>query len=390
MGLSNQERRVGIYYAIKRLYGVKKSWESDYHIRDEYDKEKYKEIRDLIDQLWHALFGQQSNSLHWIMGSSSSQAIQNNDPTTPWEMAVVGHLSDVFARIDDDDIFAKPIEKDDSFNALKSLEIENLLTHSRLSGNVCSHIFKIYQWVEQLVYYLRRYPDDEFAKNYESVSVLASNLMGECFTAFSSERIFAQAYVVRQILEHVYQDLYYNYTDVEDRDVVLRVLTKDGAFHHGFNKLMDWEIDPLSQIHIKLVEGKNTLSELDYLRLRLDIALDLCFNLHEYKHLHAKVIAEIKNSPLKKEAAKYQKKLEALTAEFEAKKKEKSEKDKEDWGSRSLNAYGYRGEMKMYDLLEQKQVPKKKPVKTTTKKKTPKKKPVKKTLKKKGVKNAEG
>lgn len=110
MGLSNEERRSKIVWAIGKICQLKSEWIA----HSNFKNREYKRMLGLIDGLWDGLFGGNSNALHWICGSSAGNRISSNEnPTTPWELALIPQLEDAYKEAT-----SEP-DEDDPFNPSK-------------------------------------------------------------------------------------------------------------------------------------------------------------------------------------------------------------------------------------------------------------------------------
>lgn len=312
MGLSNQERRIGIYHTVNKIVQIKDQWVNDKKVLSCYLIE-HKNILNLVDNLWHATIGNMSNSLHWIMGSSAYNKITTDDPYTVWEIAITDNLNDIIRE--KDKLVLKEIPND-----LDHLKISDLL--SACGSHSEKYIFEIYSWCEQLIYYLRRY-DDVFLKKYENLNELTSNIMGYCFNSFINEDCYKKAYIVRQIAEIIYTDLY----PYSKYDFVAK-FASENHLHYGFLKSMDMDIKDLIKYHITLCTIKKGLYQ-----KRLEILFDMAiFNCIENKSKYDKVkklIDLIVDSKLIKVKDNLIKKYEKIVVNT-----------KKDNVSNKLNAYG--------------------------------------------------
>jgi hypothetical protein len=177
MGLSDGERIHGMYFAISRLFKIKEQMEEEAS-RDRwyspYNVPGVKDFAKIIDGLWHDLLGKNSNGMHWVVGSSSSNVITYYDARDPWSVAVSNFLFHCSSkRIED---LPKRKNKFDNDPFEHSLSIAGLLNNSFFAN-----VFRIYQETEHVIYYLRRY-DDEFLKGFEAIDKSTSSLQGLCFT----------------------------------------------------------------------------------------------------------------------------------------------------------------------------------------------------------------
>jgi hypothetical protein len=359
MGLSDEERLEGMYYAIRSLTGVSRRWKNDRRLRDRYDSDKFVEVRDLIDELWHAFLSGNCNGLHWIMGSDSANPIESN-PTSPWTMAITGRLSDAKEKMDrEGNEIEERLYERGPFDAVKHTNISMLLTHENYQGVSASYVFEAYQWTEQLIYYLRRYPDN-FTKGFEEVSRIISNIQGECFQAFSATDDFAKAYVIHEIMDILYGNRY-PYME-EEFDVVTKILARK-HLHHGFTKLMKCSLKELIPHHIELVQKKTKaeqqLGPRDYdkdpelLEARFWKTVEFGRSLHEFKHIQNEVIQLIEESELRNLIPKLETEFERLTAEFKQEKEDGTNRYSNDKKMQALYAYGpFIGYRLMSDYLE--------------------------------------
>ena len=373
MGLSDTERLRGCIHAVRHLNTLSQEFQADYRI-DSYEKEKLTHLIELIDQTWHAMFGSHSNSFHWFMGSESSNEIHGN-PTGPWAVAVVGHLEQ-YAR-ERDEIIRPSEDYKSPFNACEFNNIPNLLQNAGDAAE--SYVFKIYQWAEQLAYFLRRY-DDQFTKNHHKLNVVLSKIIGECFTHFTRNEMYAKAYVIYQIMEIVYGTQYpYN---SDQWDFVTTTLSK-GNMHHDFPRLMKREVEMefLAGVHIELIKHRYAAFQAAEKRNNTPsygqdegLLLARC-------HAMIKVIPELCTTgkkkfleDLKKSALNKNYKELAATVEERSKAiKDVKPESKEDYHLEDLSAYGFTGDSILWDFAKD------------CKKKTEKvvNKPVKKTVKRK-------
>lgn len=403
MSLSDEERLSGMYHAIRELTGIAHSWREDHRFRDGLDRDQYSRVRDLVDSLWPVFLGSQSNGLHWIMGSDSSNPI-THEPTTPWAMAITGHLEDVARKINRED---PPWENPDykpPFNAIEFTNIQYLLSHCHrweAYGVAQGYVFRIYQWVEQLIYYLRRYNDD-FLARFKELSEVVAKIQGECYRIFSQNPNYAKAYLIREMMDILYGQ---GYPYDPNPDVVTQILIEENL-HHDFTSLMKWPLETLAKHHVEMVRARVKAqrkaeerhkfgADEELLRLRLFKTIEFSRKSHEYEHIRKSIVKLLEDSPLAKYIPEVEKEWNRLAAEFKEKKEDKDDQYSDDSDLRALYAYGpWRGHEFMSDFLEneglhprknkkaevkkaapvKRKAPAKKVVKKTTKKKVPRKK----------------
>ena len=384
MGLSNEERLTGIYWSLYRIDKVLETW-SWQREREDYISREVDRVFDLVGQLWPAFIGKMSNGMHWAIGSDTSSTLRDG-PDTPWAVAVSLHCGKAYDELHEgirawrDPDYQKP------FDALKHTSIQYLVSHH--GENAKGYIFEIYQEMEQIVYYLRRY-DDDFLKKYSFLSDLVAKIMGACFTIFSDHEGFGKAYVIHQMMEIMYGSKYPH--QEENWDIATQILVKH-MIHHDFIRLMDHnvELKDLAAHHIEMVkakvaamhrfEGQDWSQDIDLLRIRVTTALQLGHSVHEYAHIRKEVLQQIADSPLAGEINTFKALLEKKAEEFAVKKAAKDSDSSDDYHTKELDAYGFSAGSEMYDFMKElkAEVPIPDPAPAPKPKKDKKKKKVKK------------
>lgn len=367
MGLSDEERTNNIYHCIARLHEIKKNWDERYPKKDN----RYKRIRELIDQTWIAFLGKQSNSIHWIFGSSTSNSV-NQEHSDPWSVSICNHLDRLGTEAyeeekgrvttifydEDTDIMGNPRP----FNAKDFLRIPCLMNNNK-NYEADSFVFEIYQTVESIIYSLRRY-NDEYRQRLNVLDELVSNLCGECFIIFKSNPDFAKAYLINQIMDILYGP-YYPYGGEEDDykwDVVTKLLSSE-HFHHDFPRLMNCEFDikELVKHHINLVKALTKAKLLakekdqvttegiygnqELLEARMVAMLAMVKGPYEYQHIYDKVLKELKTAKFNDSIVHH---FAALKEKYNISKKSKDKERDEDHDLKALDAYGWEG----YSILD--------------------------------------
>jgi hypothetical protein len=380
MGLSDEERLSGIYYAIRGLTKISREWKGDKRI-DGHESGRFVEVRDLIDELWHALLANESNALHWFMGSSSTNSIER-DPHTPWEMAIVHHLSEAVKEPSILDEHENDPNKE--FDALRHTSLASLVRRD-YEGHSLAYVVETYHWVEQLLYYLRRYPD-EFLDRYEKISRIASNIMGECFNIFTGRDTIAKAYVIQEIMAILYGPEY-PYRK-EEWDEITKFMQAENM-QHEMGKMMDWPLKEVAEHHIELVKAKTIAQrkgdnhnkyaddpQLFEARLFLMLKINAS-KFAQYEHIQRKLFDCFTNHPLLPKVKKEVKRL--VDGYTEKKDKDKKYHDEKDF--QVLDAYGYDGYRMMDKCLDEAGVHPRQERKDAFRKKVAKKKVKKKTAK---------
>jgi len=323
MGLSNEKRLSGLYYAVENMVTHSKTLsDSNYQLVD---------LKKYCDQLWHSFLGRVSNSSHWIIGSSVSNTITWSS-ISPWALGVKHHCDDILkeesealkSRHDPD--YKEPFNAFDYF-----LSIEGLLSNANKEA---SKIFKIYSWSEQAVYYLRRY-EDELLKDHEILSKNISNIQGECFKLFHGDEIYSRAYILNILCKFVYGNLYPY--QKEKWDSLTTYLEKDNIHHALSRPMNDGSLKELAQMHVKLhkaeKDGKLTLP------VRVGAMLILAGRSYYYDHQFKLLLQTLGKDVTPKD-------VKTLKGLFEADKKLKKDKDDNDIeyrkksGESPLSIYG--------------------------------------------------
>lgn len=374
MSLSNEERTNNIYHCLARLHEIKNEWDKWDERYKKFDYEFYYDrIRELINQTWPAFFGKQSNSLHWIMGSSTGSTV-DQERSDPWSVSICNHLDrfgteayeeekgngkTIFIE-EDVDLMGNPRP----FDATTFLSISYLMGNkSHKIHNADSYVFEIYQTVESIIYSLRRY-DDEYRKGFNVLDEIVSNLCGECFVVFKSNPDFAKAYLIRQILDILYGP-YYPYGGEEDDckwDVVTKLLSEN-HFHHDFTRLMndEFKTKELVKHHINLVKALTKAKLLakekdevttvgiygnqELLEARMVAMLGMIKGPFEYQHIYDNVLKEIKAAKFNDTIVYH---LAALKEKYNLSKKSKDKERDEDYNLKALDVYGWEG----YNILD--------------------------------------
>lgn len=264
MGLSNEERITGVYFAVDNLYSKAKEFREflDTNQNNFFPKKDSKRIFELIDSLWHDIIHSNSNSIHWLVGSSASNTIRE-DGFGPWEIAIRHHCVK-FPEVKNE--FMKNLRSKDSkvFDPFDDfLNISGLLSKESHENQ---YYFDIFAWVEQLSYYLKRY-DDEFLKKYENLSKTVSLLNGELFGIFKKNEEFAKAYVVNKICIALYTDKFPYRED--EFDYVTKWMIKHNIYHH-LSKVMLLELSEIVNIHLEV--SKENISPFERLMIILKIS----------------------------------------------------------------------------------------------------------------------
>lgn len=321
MGLSNQERQSGLYWALHRLNNIAKEWRRN----PDFRSWRAGDICDLIDQTWHGFLGKHSNGAHWFIGSASTNTITTDNPVDPWTVAIVGQLEDIAQKIheENDEYACHVITSDelrsDKFNAVDFCSIENLLEDVNDRNT-----YRVYRETEQIIYYLRRY-DDEFTADLEFLNSLISKIQGICFGEFGTNPRFPQAYLLNKIIEILYGGDCYIY-DEDKWDAVQKWLA-ESSDHHSLKSVgLKLPLQELARIHIDLVNDKQN-------RVLALLALSGCY---EYQHLRQRLEALLKEGYLRQ-----WKKLQAEINRYQKLFDERKKKNQDYAPPDELACYGH-------------------------------------------------
>lgn len=320
MSLSIEERVSGIYFAIKNI------------VSEAEPMQGYENLTDLVDKLWPA-FLYKGNGSHWVLGSGSSNHLTGTS-NDPWQVAIMGHLEEC----------KDPNRKDDTeyiYDVFESgLDIGSLAGHDDNwhAGTDLKCIFSIYRWVEQLIYYLRRY-DDKFLEQYKKLSDVVAQLQGECFHVFSCQENYAKAYVLHQICKIIWSSRYPY--DEKQYDVVTKMAV-DQTWQHYVTNVMHYrrgrDLYWLKQRHIELLKLIRDKKNAELLYMRLRTALELMNGTYHYKHQHDALLKAMKSSPLRGKTAD----IKVLCAKCVVVHDAEEKKTHEEYGfdTEELEAYG--------------------------------------------------
>jgi hypothetical protein len=234
MGLCDEERMTKLFFSMKRMNNILKRWNEDHRLSDDYDSINH--LKDLVGQTFPALFGNQSNGLHWFMGSSTSNVIKSDMEADPWGLAIGTHLKKTMDKNSGfwEERSDAPWKVQDSFSVSRLLD---------LYSTKDSYVFQVYQENEHAIYALRRY-DDKFRTDLKSLDDLVSKICGVCFSIFSDNEIYAKAYLVNRIVHILYTDSF-----PWKKDALTEVLEHG----YGFLDNMKRPLKELADTHASLV-----------------------------------------------------------------------------------------------------------------------------------------
>ncbi len=336
MGLSDQERRNGLFFSINRMNKILDNWQ------EQCPKDfKSHKIVKLVEQTWPALLSGQCNSAHWLIGSDTSNSIHNDEKTSPWTIAISTTLEPIANKLKKDNCILY-MKKDTKFNAVDHLSIDNLLFEGYYNKSD-KFYFQIYRETEHAIYYLRRYKD-EFLDSFEDLNNLISRIQGKCFEAFPRSK-FAEAYLMHEIAEILYSP---TYPYSEDKwDVVTQLLVKHTFCHCLTSQMRKLTIQEKARIHIDLVKNPQN---------RVLAMIALCYSMYKYNHIRQDVEAKL--------AKAYPKESKFLLAEikryqnyYNDKIAAENKRDEEEYKSDPLACYGFASyDLKKSELIDPNEV----------------------------------
>jgi hypothetical protein len=270
MSLSDKERLTGMYFAIYHMQN------HAHNLKNDSSEYGYSRLITLVNHLWHNLLKKESNSAHWIVGSSAT-SIVNHDVSGVWGEAI--------RHVYNEAIYEKnELDSDFDVDANHFIAIDDLLSHYNTDYK---DIYEIFAWSEQLAYYLRRY-DDEFLKEFEDLSFTLSTIQGELFRLFIDDEAYAKAYALSRTLHHVY-----GITREDERDIVTKWLYAE-CIHHYLSRPMSVNGENLSWVvaihqEISKAADAGTLTK----QLRLMTAIRIAGRRLHYEHVHSKLLEMI-------------------------------------------------------------------------------------------------
>jgi len=355
MGLSNRERTGKILYSVREI--VTKAdhiKESDRDFSTRYGG--MQKLLDLCDMLWPSLLGSESNSAHWIFGSSSHNPVYRDNEDL-WSIAVCSSIptasEGVFSNEDEEDFLPKM-----GFNPVSSmLTIPVLLKES--DNKDLAFVCEVYELIENIVYALRRY-DDKFLKERKAFSDLVAKIQGTCFSILYDNQSFSQCYIAHQIYKILYTDKIRFEKEENYKDVVDEWLHSHNM-HHDITRAIGRSGETtkwLAEQHLLLLGSEGV----ELKRNRVLVALRMAGRRYYYDHQHRgllEILAKDKDLTDKKFLAK-------VKTELLACKKAKTEDD--ETSSKSYQNDNNASKLYGWDALPEKKEPSKKVVKKTVKK----------------------
>jgi len=299
MGLSNEERIQGILHSIRRIQPLARTL----NIKEAL----YSILKEQCENLWAEAFRNVSNSSHWILGSSTEDTVRS-DTETPWGLAVKAGIQDCREQTEIEKKLDRPgfMDRFTIYDFIRARD-ENL-----------SIAYSIYQEIENIIYSLRRY-SDAFLEHYESLSVLASKMMGTCFEIFYEERdTCTKAYLLHNILDNLLSFPYC--MDDESHSLAMDMTTR------FFNelKLSFLICEPMSPNSVvttkelalmyKGLISREETTEAKKFEKNLFLLIRLCNRKLHYCHTQEEIRKFVKESKLKIDKAALEKLLDEAVA----------------------------------------------------------------------------
>lgn len=201
MGLSNEERIRNIIDCVDALTDIEP------FILDANDS-KPQQVNDILKDLWHDLFGAESNSVHWFAGSSSDNSTVKQADAFGLAM-IHSYESGLDSKQNyyaEADTAVGPGTKEwfeytDLYrpNALSLLKHHHGYNNRR---NQAHDVLAIFKYIENYFYNINRY-DDNLSKSFSSLTNKISQLKGFCYKIMSKDDIFWKAYASGIVFERI-------------------------------------------------------------------------------------------------------------------------------------------------------------------------------------------
>ena len=340
MGLSNGERLGGLYAVADRLYlagaELKRlvGGHEDSHCLYGENLELAVRIAAECEAVWTMMLGAQSNSIHWLFGSSSGNTLRHEDGS-PWGRALASQVEDYKAAQRDSEESSFGVDAHKEFCAFDAmLSIHGLLSGSRRE---LAFIFDIYGVTETAIYYLRRYRD-AFMAGYPELDRAISTIQGLCHGIFRRNEEFLRAYLVHATAVVIYGSEHYQFS--QDQDPAVRWLA-DEHIHHDLPWAMDRDcgLERVVKTHKWLVgayiaAGRDSSA---ILLERICAALMLAGPRFHYQHKHQQLLRIASDSGLE---TSYIQGLLRTATRMHA-EDEEARRSRHAPGDRELEIYGY-------------------------------------------------
>ena len=326
MSLSNMERINGIYECIAKITKLGRELKQSISVVDE---DKYSPLAELTGQLWDSFLGKMTEAEYWLFGGTASNPIMI-DHNSPWCKGI--KLSLIRSLTEEQDDY----ERYKLFSPFDGhLDISSLLMRA---GKTYSYTYEIYDWTERLSYFLRRY-DDAFLEEHIKLSELVSKILGECFSIFCSEEVYARAYLLHRICELIYDGCYYK--PEGETDVVSKWLYEH-AVHHDLSSVMHYEHPTVSE----LVDYLKTLLECyrteRFLFERLIVAIKIARRKYHYERQHKELLSMLREAEWEDDKIEQiEGLLKECRKEYEQRKEKEAEKGKKDFVRREIQLLEY-------------------------------------------------
>lgn len=280
MGLSSEERIKGLMYAVNEMTEHTRQLKA---ACKGYENDTYGPLIKSGEDLWYALLGNTSNSLHWFMGSSAANEVTWYTGS-PWGLGVNHHCQGI---LKDRDECAQEFDPFVGF-----LDVSHLL---RQADSKYYDVFLLYAGTEQAFYYLNRYEDD-FSKDLQNLTRVLCDIQGACFNLFKTDEVYAQAYVLNAVCKLIYGPTYNGPKD--KMDPVATYLVKASA-QHDLSRIMqlrDQDLKMVANLHVKLQKAQKTGRLTDL--MRLEAFMELAGRRYHYQHQFKEMIRALEKLKL--------------------------------------------------------------------------------------------
>lgn len=287
MGLSNGERLTGLLFTVKRITELGRELPvEDYEFKTNH-------LKQLISELWYNVFKNNTNNSLWIFGNSADAVIKENN-TDAWSTIIKGGIGDDVFNRNNVEIISR---KNYHFDATELLSLTSLINNVKPT---LARIVKIFLEVETIIYYLKRYSQDEFHNTYIDLDKLICSIYGECFSIMTespNDEIITKASILNKICEILYEGTYPYHQ--ETWTFLVRMLVKYNI-HHNLGSVMNDDeitIKTLATTHSRLIlirdnNGHNSKVVVDQVNKLIETLRLIGHHFH-YVHIHNELLGNL-------------------------------------------------------------------------------------------------
>lgn len=259
MGLSDKERHEKILWSVHRLTLLGKEIDVkdttiNYNCRDAYIG-----IQNEIATMWPILLSGKGNSAFWLLGSNYSIEA---DSSTMWSIVMYDKIKNAGKTDEWGDIIEQRRTKDKKqyiYDCISNhLEIESLLHGQH------KIIYKISEWLENIMYAANRY-QDVLSEQYYRLTECVAMCKGHIFHIWTEEDQYPKAWLVNEISKLLLKNT--AWVEIEKADDIQR-LVHNHNIHHTIAGMQRESIEYLREILKRLTVDN---SDKNRLQVLLDI-----------------------------------------------------------------------------------------------------------------------